>query len=190
MLNEEKIRLMTRLTVYEEGLGIKDKRTAEYFQNDYVLSGLIGSFVAGTLAWGVCAAVYCGYFFEEIFFSVYENRLGSYLQLAVTSYIVFILLFLAFTFTVYYRKSAAFARRRMMYEQDLKELEEICDREIGIETGNDIGNDIENEIIVDIGNDIENENIADVENDIENENSYDAGNDIENEIVIEDSDTV
>ena len=73
MLNSEKIRLMTRLTVYEEGLGVKDGRTAEYFRNDYILFGLVGSFVAGSLAWGVCAAVYCGYFFENIFFSVYEN---------------------------------------------------------------------------------------------------------------------
>ena len=133
MLNEEKIRLMTRLTVYEEGLGVKDERTAEYFQNDYVLSGLIGSFVAGTLAWGVCAAVYCGYFFEEIFFSVYENKLDSYLRLALISYIVFILCFLIVTFLVYYWRSAAFARRRGMYEQDLEALTRICDREIGIE---------------------------------------------------------
>ena len=133
MLNEEKIRLMTRLTVYEEGLGVKDERTAELFQNDYVLSGLIGSFVAGTLAWGVCAAVYCGYFFEEIFFSVYENKLDSYLRLALTSYIIFILCFLVVTFLVYYWRSAAFARRRGMYEQDLEALTRICDREIGAE---------------------------------------------------------
>ena len=131
MLNEEKIRLMTRLTVYEEGLGVKDERTAEFFQNDYVLSGLIGSFVAGTLAWGVCAAVYCGYFFEEIFFSVYENKLDSFLRLALTSYIAFILCFLVVTFLIYYGRSAAFARRRGMYEQDLEALTRICDREIG-----------------------------------------------------------
>lgn len=43
MLNSEKIRLMTRLTVYEEGLGVKDGRTAEYFRNDYILFGLVGS---------------------------------------------------------------------------------------------------------------------------------------------------
>jgi len=132
MLNSEKIRLMTRLTVYEEGLGVKDGRTAEYFRNDYILFGLVGSFVAGSLAWGVCAAVYCGYFFENIFFSVYENSLGTYLRLAVTSYAVFILIFLLVTLLVFYRRSAAFARRRVMYQQDLEALTEICDREIGI----------------------------------------------------------
>ena len=132
MLNSEKIRLMTRLTVYEEGLGVKDGRTAEYFRNDYILFGLVGSFVAGSLARGVCAAVYCGYFFENIFFSVYENSLGTYLRLAVTSYAVFILIFLLVTLLVFYRRSAAFARRRGMYQQDLEALTEICDREIGI----------------------------------------------------------
>lgn len=132
MLNSEKIRLMTRLTVYEEGLGVKDGRTAEYFRNDYILFGLVGSFVAGSLAWGVCAAVYCGYFFENIFFSVYENSLGTYLRLAVTSYAVFILIFLLVTLLVFYRRSAAFARRRGMYQQDLEALTEICDSEIGI----------------------------------------------------------
>jgi hypothetical protein len=132
MLNSEKIRLMTRLTVYEEGLGVKDGRTAEYFRNDYILFGLVGSFVAGSLAWGVCAAVYCGYFFENIFFSVYENSLGTYLRLAVTSYAVFILVFLLVTLLVFYRRSAAFARRRGMYQQDLEALTEICDSEIGI----------------------------------------------------------
>ena len=133
MLNSEKIRLMTRLTVYEEGLGVKDGRTAEYFRNDYILFGLVGSFVAGSLAWGVCAAVYCGYFFENIFFSVYEDSLGTYLSLAVTSYAVFILIFLLVTLLVFYRRSAAFARRRGMYQQDLEALTEICDREIGIQ---------------------------------------------------------
>lgn len=133
MLNSEKIRLMTRLTVYEEGLGVKDGRTAEYFRNDYILFGLVGSFVAGSLAWGVCAAVYCGYFFENIFFSVYENSLGTYLRLAVTSYAVFILIFLLVTLLVFYRRSTAFARRRGMYQQDLEALTEICDREIGIQ---------------------------------------------------------
>ena len=52
MLNEEKIRLMTRLEVYEDGLGVGDERTAGYFRNDYILSGMVGSFVAGTVAWG------------------------------------------------------------------------------------------------------------------------------------------
>ena len=50
----------------------------------------------------------------------------------MTSYAVFILIFLLVTLLVFYRRSAAFARRRGMYQQDLEALTEICDSEIGI----------------------------------------------------------
>ena len=129
MLNSEKIRLMTRLTVYEEGLGVKDGRTAEYFRNDYILFGLVGSFVAGSLAWGVCAAVYCGYFFENIFFSVYEDALGPVLHLATWSYFVFMAVYLFATFLIYQGRSMAYTKRRRLYEQDLDTLTEIYRKE-------------------------------------------------------------
>ena len=129
MLNEEKIRLMTRVSVYEQGMGVRDERTAKYFRNDYVFGGMIGSFVTGTIAWGICAAVYCGYFFEQIFFSVYENNLGPLIRFAVTSYLAFIAFFLLITFLVYQGRSIAYARRRLMYEQDLNELQRMYDRD-------------------------------------------------------------
>ena len=129
MLNEEKIRLMTRVAVYEKGLGAADARTARFFRNDYLFAQLIGSLLSGTLAWGICAAVYCGYKFEDIFFSVYENDLGRYLHLAAVTYAVFMGLYLLATFVIYWRRSAAFTRRRRLYGQDLDELMRISDRE-------------------------------------------------------------
>lgn len=129
MLNEKKIRLMTRLSVYEQGMGINDNKTAKFFRNDYVLGGMIGSFVTGTIAWGICAAVYCGYFFEQIFFAVYENTLEPLLRFAVTSYAAFICFFLLVTFLIYQGRSSAYARRRKMYEEDLNELQYMYDME-------------------------------------------------------------
>lgn len=129
MLNIEKIRLMTRVSVYEKGVGILDDRTAKFFRNDYVFGGLIGSFITGTIAWGICAAVYCGYFFEQIFFSVYEDTLGPLIRFAVTSYAAFIGFFLLATFLVYQARNSAYARRRSLYRQDLDELEEIYEED-------------------------------------------------------------
>ena len=122
MLNNEKIRLMTRVTVYEKGMGVKDEKTAKYFRNDYVFAGMVGSFAAGTIAWGVCAMLYCGYNFEEIFFSVYEDTLGTYLSLALKSYGIFMALFLAATYLVYALRTQAYTLRRHLYEEDLDAL--------------------------------------------------------------------
>lgn len=129
MINEEKIRLMTRLTVYEEGRGVGDKKTAAYFRNDYVFAGMLGSFITGTLAWGICAALYCGYFFEQIFFSVYEDSLEPVLRFAGMSYAAFIAFFLLVSFVIYSLRSMAFTDRRRMYLQDLNALADICRKE-------------------------------------------------------------
>ena len=129
MLNLEKIRRMTRLTVYEKGLGIEDEKIAKYFRNDYVFGALIGSFAAGTVAWGICAALYCGYFFEQIFFSVYENKLGPTIRFAVTSYAVFILFFLLVTWLVYRFRNQGYMERRYYYEQDLDTLLGMYEKE-------------------------------------------------------------
>ena len=129
MLNFEKIRLMTRLTVYEKGLGIEDEKIAKYFRNDYVFGALIGSFAAGTVAWGICAALYCGYFFEQIFFSVYENKLGPTIRFAVTSYAVFILFFLLVTRLVYRFRNQGYMERRYYYEQDRDTLLGMYEKE-------------------------------------------------------------
>ena len=129
MLNFEKIRLMTRLTVYEKGLGIEDEKIAKYFRNDYVFGALIGSFAAGTVAWGICAALYCGYFFEQIFFSVYENKLGPTIRFAVTTYAVFILFFLLVTWLVYWFRNQGYMERRYYYEQDLDTLLGMYEKE-------------------------------------------------------------
>ena len=129
MLNFEKIRLMTRLTVYDKGLGIEDEKIAKYFRNDYVFGALIGSFAAGTVAWGICAALYCGYFFEQIFFSVYENKLGPTIRFAVTSYAVFILFFLLVTWLVYRFRNQGYMERRYYYEQNLDTLLGMYEKE-------------------------------------------------------------
>lgn len=129
MINEEKIRLMTRLAVYEKGMGASDGKTADYFRGDYVFAGMVGSFVAGTLAWGICALIYCGYYFEQIFFSVYEDALGPLLRFGALSYAAFMAFFLLVTFLVYRRRGIGFARRRRLYEQDLDAMLAICEEE-------------------------------------------------------------
>ncbi|MBR2729049.1 MAG: hypothetical protein Q4C02_00020 [Eubacteriales bacterium] len=135
MLNLEKIRLMTRLTVYEEGGGTRDRRTAGFFPGDYVFAQMVWSFVTGTIAWGICAAVYCGYYFEQIFFSVYEDAAGPVLRFAVLSYAAWIVFFLLVTFLVYRKRSIACQRRRRLYEQDLDAMLAICEEERAVPGG-------------------------------------------------------
>ena len=66
---------------------------------------------------------------SQIFFSVYENKLGPTIRFAVTSYAVFILFFLLVTWLVYRFRNQGYMERRYYYEQDLDTLLGMYEKE-------------------------------------------------------------
>ena len=53
MVDETKVRVMTRLAAYEEGTGKKYLPIGQYFRTDYIFMQLLKSFVYGTLAFAI-----------------------------------------------------------------------------------------------------------------------------------------
>lgn len=49
MLNQDKVRIMTRLAIYEQGKGKEELEINKYYKNDYIRLQVIKSFVASTL---------------------------------------------------------------------------------------------------------------------------------------------
>ena len=49
MINNRKVRLMTRLAIYEKGEGKEDLKLNKYFRRDYLRARMLGSFVAVTV---------------------------------------------------------------------------------------------------------------------------------------------
>lgn len=49
MLNQDKVRIMTRLAIYEQGRGKEELKINKCYKNDYVRLQVIKSFVASTL---------------------------------------------------------------------------------------------------------------------------------------------
>jgi len=66
MLNEEKIRLMTKAAAYEAGEGKKTLAMNKYFRGDYISINLIMSWISFTIAFAVCVAVWAIYNMEDL----------------------------------------------------------------------------------------------------------------------------
>ena len=49
MVNNRKVRLMTKLAIYEKGAGREDLKLNRYFRRDYLRSRMLTSFVATTI---------------------------------------------------------------------------------------------------------------------------------------------
>ncbi|MDO4284666.1 MAG: hypothetical protein Q4C60_04945 [Eubacteriales bacterium] len=104
MLNENKIRLMTKMAVFEKREGTKDERMDAFFKGDYISSQLLRSFLCATLSFAILLGVYCYYNFESLMLSVYSMDLLSFMGQIIVIYVIFTALVLAVTFIVYAKR--------------------------------------------------------------------------------------
>ena len=58
MLNQEKVKDMTRMAIYEKGKGQEELYVTSYRRGDYVALQLIKSFILGTIAAGIILLFY------------------------------------------------------------------------------------------------------------------------------------
>ena len=59
MVNEDKIKLMTKLATYEKRDGKKELSIMQYFQSDYIIYNTIKTVISTTIAYVMLVGIYC-----------------------------------------------------------------------------------------------------------------------------------
>lgn len=98
MLDEAKIRVMTRLAAYEEGAGKKYMPVAGYFRGDFISLQLILSFICGTVAFLVVVGLLLFCNFETILSEIYNIDLVEFVQKAGKIYLICLGIYLLATY--------------------------------------------------------------------------------------------
>ena len=112
MLDEQKVRRMTKMAYYESHGGKKDKAVSKYFRGDYVGLHLLISFIVITAACLAVVAAYICFYFEEVMAALYTIDVLEVAKKALFVYVVVVVIYLSATYVIYqlrYRKS----RRRL-----------------------------------------------------------------------------
>lgn len=122
MINEKRVILMTRMSIYEKNEGVEDERINAWFRNDYIAVHFVRSFLCGTLAFCILAAAYCLYHFEELMLTIYSMDLEALAVRVITLYLIFQILFLAVTFFVYFYRFSRARKHLNYYYQTLRRL--------------------------------------------------------------------
>ena len=122
MLNNDKIKLMTRLALYEQDKGKEALRCNKYSKKDYVSLKLINTAVVVTLAYllvvALCVLHKVEYFVDQLI-SVKLLNLG--IRLLVIYVIVFII-YMLIAYVVYSMHYIHMQELNKGYSEDLKEL--------------------------------------------------------------------
>lgn len=125
MLNEDKIRIMSRCAMYEKGQGKEDLAVNRYYQGDYVrlntLKTLIGVTVGFVLCFGLYLVLRAEYYMENIV----GMDLMAFARNVLMYYVIVLVIFAVISIVFFGWKYTDTQKRVRWYYQDLKALAEM-----------------------------------------------------------------
>ena len=77
MINEEKVKIMTKIAMYEQGKGRKYLPVSKYYRSDYIGLALIKNFFLVTIGYIMAVAAVAVYFGEYLMENLHKMNLVS-----------------------------------------------------------------------------------------------------------------
>lgn len=129
MLNEEKVKLMTRMAMYESKEGEEDFRICTYYKNDYSSFHTIVTIIWATIGYAIAVGVGAIAFVDEILQNLNFPFLMMLFLCVLTGYVVLVV-FYGIVASQFYQKKHTDARLRLKkFNYDLTRLNRMYERE-------------------------------------------------------------
>lgn len=129
MINEEKVKIMTKLAMYEQGKGKKYLPVSRYYRSDYIGLALIKNFFLVTIGYILVVAAVGVYFGEYLLENIHKMNLlvvGTYM---IIGYLVVLVIYSVMTYIQYSVKYHRAKKSVRGYYGQLTELNKIYARE-------------------------------------------------------------
>ena len=115
MLNENKVKMMTKMSIYEKNEGKTMLKTAKYFKGDYVSLGVLKTVISVTVAFVIIVILFALYQADSLTQNVNSIDYASMGKSIAGYYIAFIITFGIISVVVYSSK----------YENSRKEMKKF-----------------------------------------------------------------
>ncbi len=130
MLNNEKIILMTKLALYEQGKGKKSIPVGKYYKSDYVGMHLLSSFVYINVAYIIIFAIWVVQNSESLLKKLTTGKIFGIVFYVVAIYVAVVILYLIASYIYFAYKYKKIRRSLKGYHSNLRQLQKIQDIEI------------------------------------------------------------
>src|SRR5574344_767289 len=129
MLNEEKIKMMTKLALYEQGTGKKAIEANKYFKKDYVSMKMINT--AFTITFAYILFVVLWFFFKVYYLmnKISNNDIFGMVRNIFILYFIVLLIYMLIAYVVYSMQYMKMQDMNKEYQENLKELYLLYKRE-------------------------------------------------------------
>lgn len=129
MINEEKVKVMDKLALYEKQEGRKYLPVSKYYRSDYIGLALIKNFFLVTIGYGLILAVIAAYNLEYLLDNVHKMDLISLGIVVLAGYVGILALYSVLTYVQYTVKYHNAKKSVKQYYTQLTKLEKIYTRE-------------------------------------------------------------
>ena len=130
MLNEERIRLMTKMACYEAEEGRKNVAIGNYFRGDYIGLQVIKSIISATIAYVLLFAMFILYDFEVFMAEIYKMDLLEFAKSVIIYYLIFTATYAFIAYGVYTYRYTKARKSLKTYYNKLKKLSYMYEREM------------------------------------------------------------
>ena len=125
MVNEDRIKLMTRMAAYEKEEHKVNKRIVSFFRSDYISMQMLKSVVSTTIVFAIMFGLYVLYDFEVFMKEIYQMDMFEFAKSVIIIYVIFLGVILLITYVVsLYRYNRALQSTKLYYA-NLKKLSRI-----------------------------------------------------------------
>ncbi|MFV0528667.1 MAG: hypothetical protein ACK5MN_08130 [Lachnospiraceae bacterium] len=121
MVNEDKVRLMTKLARYEATDGKRTLPIAKYFLSDYIGLALIKNFFLITFAYGIILFMVIGYYYDFLLDNIHKMNVVTLGAQILIGYICILAIYSVITY-------ARYLMRYRNAHQSLKKYYAILDK--------------------------------------------------------------
>ena len=128
MVNEEKIRIMTKLTSMENDDSNREIKDGGYYKSDYIRLRLIRTIGSYSIAYVLMIALVALYHFDYLVSGMVIQDLRNMIIAVVALYLLLVLLCTFFTVTIYSKKYSQVQKKQREYYKEIKKLEAFYDQ--------------------------------------------------------------
>lgn len=125
MLNERKIRLMTKTAIYEKNKGKDDMKLNMYTGSDYVRFNILKTVLGATVTAILVFAMFIFYEMEQVMTDVMKLDYYKIGREALTLYIIFVVAYAIIAFFVYQHRFSKAKKRLKKFRQNLEKIDSI-----------------------------------------------------------------
>ena len=129
MVNEEKVKVMNRLAMYEHGEGRKYLPVSKYYRSDYIGLALFRNFFLASIGYLVILLLVGAYFAEFLADHLHTLNVTWIGMMIVGGYLVTISVYSVVTYMLHTIRYGRAQKGAAAYERRLRELEALYEEE-------------------------------------------------------------